>query len=357
VNGVRDYLLTLAASGHRVPIGADLVLHKHSDAEDIRQDGPRLGMAVCEAAATYGTPLAIPLMDLRLEKADALQLAGLAVADPDSAHLESALAPEVWSEAVRRACTQPLLPLHSASVESVSFVARQPNLVPFGMAIGPFSLMTKLLKDPITAVALAARGSTAEDDGSVALMESALQLAELAIRRSIRAQTKAGAKAVIICEPAANLVYLSPRQLKRNPGIFDRLVIEPNLRVRGEIHDGGAELVFHDCGELTPGMVEAFGNRIHPAMLSLGSSRKLWDDAPLVPDDVVLFGNLPTKNFYSDSAMPDDRVRELTRELVMSMRAIRHPHILGSECDVLHVDDSAESIRRKVEVMLRLPVS
>ena len=162
---------------------------------------------------------------------------------------------------------------------------------------------------------------------------------------------------MIICEPAANMVYLSPRQLKRNPAIFDRLVIEPNLRVRSEIYSGGAELVFHDCGELIPEMVEAFAHRLHPAMLSMGSSRKLWEDVRLVPDDVVLFGNLPTKNFYSDAAMPDERVAELTRELVLNMRQARHPHILGSECDVLHVDESADSIRRKVELMLRLPVS
>jgi hypothetical protein len=28
-----------------------------------------------------------------------------------------------------------------------------------------------------------------------------------------------------------------------------------------------------------------------------------------------------------------------------------HPHILGSECDVPHVDGAAESIRCKVDVM------
>jgi hypothetical protein len=30
-----------------------------------------------------------------------------------------------------------------------------------------------------------------------------------------------------------------------------------------------------------------------------------------------------------------------------------HPHILGSECDVLHVPEAAETIRRKVDAMLR----
>jgi hypothetical protein len=71
-----------------------------------------------------------------------------------------------------------------------------------------------------------------------------------------------------------------------------------------------------------------------------------------VPKHVVLYGNLPTKSFYSDSAMPVERVKELTNELTAKMRATGHPHILGSECDVLHVPEAAATIRRKVEAML-----
>ena len=87
-------------------------------------------------------------------------------------------------------------------------------------------------------------------------------------------------------------------------------------------------------------------------MLSLGSSRRLWEDAAIVPPDVVLFGNLPTKHFYSDTTMPLDRVREMTRELVGRMGETGHPFILGSECDVLHVPESGATMRRKVEAML-----
>jgi hypothetical protein len=72
----------------------------------------------------------------------------------------------------------------------------------------------------------------------------------------------------------------------------------------------------------------------------------------VVPRDVVLYGNLPTKNFYSDAAMPVERVEELARGLIAKMRACGHPHILGSECDVLHVAEAAETIRRKVDRML-----
>jgi hypothetical protein len=112
------------------------------------------------------------------------------------------------------------------------------------------------------------------------------------------------------------------------------------------------DLIFHDCGELNPFMVRQFGERVHPAILSLGSSRRLWEDATLVPKDVVPFGNLPTKNFYSDTVVPVERVREHTLELIENMRKAAHPHIVGSECDVLHVPESAETIRRKLNVML-----
>jgi hypothetical protein len=91
-----------------------------------------------------------------------------------------------------------------------------------------------------------------------------------------------------------------------------------------------------------------FAERLHPVILSLGGSRKLWEDAALVPKDVVLFGNLPSKNFYSDEVLPAGQVAELIRK----MREAGHPHIVGPECDVLHVPDGAEIIRRKVETML-----
>jgi len=36
------------------------------------------------------------------------------------------------------------------------------------------------------------------------------------------------------------------------------------------------------------------------------------------------------------------------------MRQAGHPHILGSECDVLHVPEAAERIWRKIRAMLEV---
>jgi uroporphyrinogen decarboxylase len=346
-----DHFRALAASGLRTPIGTDLVLHERADPDAVRLDGKRLASVVREAAERYRTPLAIPLMDLRVEKADLVHRVRPEVTDADTFHFDS---PPTDADLDRARATDaaPLLARHRAHCDAVGEIASGGGLTPSGMSIGPFSLMTKLLADPIGAVALAGRGVAAADEPLVAIAQRALQLAELAVRRSLRVQAEAGAAAVIVCEPAASALFVSPRQMAQGSPVFERFVLDPLLRVRALLDEHGVDLLLHDCGELTTAMVEAFSARVRPAVLSLGSSRRLWEDAAVVPPDVVLFGNLPSKHFYSDDTLPVDAVRAKTRELVARMRESGHPFILGSECDVLHVPEAAETIRRKVEVML-----
>ncbi|MCU0248222.1 MAG: uroporphyrinogen decarboxylase family protein [Bryobacter sp.] len=332
-----------ARDGLRMPIGTDLVLHEHADAEAIRLDGARLGRVVAESADRWRAPLGVPLMDLRLEKADVLAACGL----PEHERESYVFRDDPGSVSL---AGRPYLPAQEAQIEAVRWVARNTGLLPMGMAIGPFSLLTRLMADPITPVALASRGMTAADEPLIGLAESLQTVALDAVLRGVRAQLEAGARAVIICEPAAGIAYLSPRLLEKSNAL-ERWVLSPNRRVRELLASAGAALVFHDCAELTPGMVSAFARELRPAMLSLGSSRKLWEDSSLVDRDIVLYGNLPTKLFYSDAAMPTEEVERRTKELIHAMRACGHPHILGSECDVLHVPGSEETIRRKVRMM------
>jgi hypothetical protein len=208
------------------------------------------------------------------------------------------------------------------------------------------------MADPITAAAMAGSGVEAEDAEEVKLLWQCLRMAEAAVLRAVRSQMRHGAKAIMICEPAACTAFISPRQLKAGSNLFERLVMEPNLRVKAALEEAGCNLIFHDCGELIDPMVEAFAQRIHPVVLSLGSSHKLWEDARLTPSDVVLYGNLPTKSFYSDGAMPVEEVVRRTQELAEKMKACGHPFILGSECDVLFVAEAQDAIRKKVEAMM-----
>ena len=334
-----------------MPIGADLVLNEEPDPEQARNDGAALGRVIEKTARRWATPLAIPLMDLRLEKTDLLACAGVPASEAEKYHFTSPLN-ESTIAALCAGKSAPLCPGSIARDQALSYIASLPDLVPVGMAIGPFSLISRLMPDPITAAAMAGSGVAPEDSEEVRLLWQCLRLAEAAVERSVRSQIAHGARAMMICEPAACTAFLSPRQLKAGSKLFEQLVMEPNLRLKAVLDAAGCDLIFHDCGELIDLMVEAFANRLHPVILSLGGSRKLWEDARLVPSDVVLYGNLPTKSFYSDGAMPVDEVLRRTAELVANMKACGHPHILGSECDVLFVPEAREAILAKVDAMM-----
>ena len=129
-------------------------------------------------------------------------------------------------------------------------------------------------------------------------------------------------------------------------------MLEPNRRIKQLLASHNVDLIFHDCGELLDEMVRKFAT-LDPAILSLGSSRKLWQDAVLVPKSTILYGNLPTKRFYSDALISLAEVRRLSVELTQRMRAAGHPFILGSECDVLSVPGHERTILEKVEAFLQ----
>jgi hypothetical protein len=343
-----DYL-NAARSGRALPMATDLVLNEDPDPESARRDGVRLGQIVEQNARRWGSKIALPLMDLRLEKADLLSLLGIGEDGADRFHFSEAFDGPTREALGRAAASR--CPGSIARDEAVRSITRTTDLLPVGMTIGPFSLATKLMADPITAVALLGSGASPESDPQVKLLCDCLGAALATVVSSVRRQLDQGARAILVCEPAASTAFLSPRQIKAGSPIFDRLVLEPNVQLNGIMRDAGADLIFHNCGELTREMIRAFATRLEPAVLSLGSSRKLWEDAELVPDSVVLYGNLPSKAFYSDADMPVEEVSRLCGELVQAMRDCGHPHILGTECDVLHVPGASETIWKKVEAM------
>lgn len=346
----RQYFVDLGMRGLKMPIGTDLVLRERADAEAILLDGRRLGEVFCESARRYQTPLAIPLMDLALEKESLLTWLGVPASQAPTFHFSQPPTEEMLARMEDRP-GEPLSPRLAEQAKAIEYVSTQRDLVPIGMAIGPFSLMTKLIADPIVPVYFAASGINGQDDPEVLTVERCLELAVRTILRSVRLQLEAGARAVMIAEPAANKVYISPTQMEGGADIFDRFVITYNRRLQTLLAAYGAELLFHCCGEITETMLRSFCT-LDPAFLSLGSSRKLWEDAAIVPNRTVLYGNLPSKKFFSDSEITADQVRDLGCELLRRVRATGHPFILGSECDVLHVDGREEPIRRKVAAMM-----
>ena len=164
-------------------------------------------------------------------------------------------------------------------------------------------------------------------------------------------QIEAGAKAIIMCEPAANTTYISPKQLNKGSDVFERCVMDYLVEIKALLDSHQVDLILHDCGELTNYMLEQFA-KVAPVVLSLGSSRKLWEDALIIPKSIVLYGNLPSKHFYSDKVITKAQVIEKSQELVKKMSDVGHPFILGTECDVLSVPGSTITIHEKVNAMV-----
>ncbi len=347
----REFYLGLARSGLRMPIGSDLVLHEKANPEAIVKDGEALGKVVEEAARRYRTPLAFCHMDLSLEKSILLEILGVPAEQIPLYHFTEAPGPEAFArlEQGLRGQRNPYL---TAQIESVGYIARHTDLVPVGMTIGPFSLMTKLIGDPITPIYLAGSGLTADEDPDVKLVEAALALSLRVVLWSVSAQIAAGARAIFMAEPAANLVYVSPNQIAAGSDVFERYAIGSDRQVKALLDRHGVDLVFHCCGELDAYMVRQF-TTLEPVILSLGSSRKLWEDARIVPKHIVLFGNLPSKHFYSDAVITREQVEAQACELLHRMAEAKHPFILGSECDILNVPGSTAIIKRKVDTFVR----
>ena len=77
--------LQIAEEGLSMPLGVDMVLHDAATELDIERalsNGEELGQVVVRAARRFGVPLAVPHMDLTLEKELLLQGLGLGRAPP-----------------------------------------------------------------------------------------------------------------------------------------------------------------------------------------------------------------------------------------------------------------------------------
>ena len=202
-----------------MPIGADLVLHEEPDPEQARNDGAALGRVIEKTARRWATPLAIPLMDLRLEKADLLACAGVAAYDAEKFHFTSRLdeptlalsapanprrAALAASPAIRRSPTSPRSPILFPSAWP-SALSRSPRVS------WPTPSPPRRCPAPAPSLKTPTRS---------ALLWQCLQLAEAAVQRSVRSQIAHGARAIMICEPAACTAFLSPRQLRAGSNAF-----------------------------------------------------------------------------------------------------------------------------------------
>lgn len=346
----KEFYYRMADNGIRIPIAADLVLHSKPDHEDILLNGIRLGQVLEETAKKYNNPLAIPLMDLMLEKTIMLKILGIDDRLIGPYHFSVNPTREDIDK-IKTGIESFITERMKADIEAIKYIDKETDLLPVGMSIGPFSLLTKLVSDPITPVYLAGSGVTPEDDDEIFMLETLLYLSVTVIERYIDLKIETGAKAILVAEPAANLVYFSPKQIEEGSDIFDRYVIDTNKRLAEKMKSKGVELIFHCCGELNEIMLRKF-TELQPIILTLGGSRVLWEDADVVPKDIILFGNIPSKKFYSDDEITSEEVKSMSRELIKRMGEKEHPFILGTECDVLFVKGAEDKINSKVDAMM-----
>lgn len=123
-------------------------MRERDDAESVLRDGVLLGKVIEEAALRFGTPLAVPLMDLMVEKTAMLEILGIPSADIPTYHFADTPGSDVVA-AIARGVQGPLNVRLKAQADAVRYIAEHTDLLPIGMLIGPFSLMTKLVVDPI----------------------------------------------------------------------------------------------------------------------------------------------------------------------------------------------------------------
>lgn len=342
----RAYYLDLAKQGTRLPISAHMTLHQRPDPKAARYDGQALGEVIIETAQNLQMPLAFPLMDLQTEKEWLLGQLEVAPEAIDTYHFEEAL-DAAQEAALSSIVSAPATPRMQATLGAIAHVRAHSDLVAVGMCIGPFSLATKLLEDPITAAYQVSLDPTDED---AELLLKILDIGSKAICRWVEMQIEAGAQAICVCEPAYNTVYISPNEIERNPDILNKLALDPNRAIKEKMQCNGVEMILHDCGELNEAIIRSFAE-LDPAILSLGSPCDLPNVAHLVDKNTVIMGNLPSKKFYSDKEITAEEVMHQGRELLKAMEATGHPFILGTECDVLCVEGCEATILKKVEAV------
>ena len=190
--------MQIAEDGLAMPLATNMVLHEEASEADIERalsNGEELGRCPCASRPPLWSTSRHSSYGPQARKRTAFAGPWPRTGPAPGFHFKQApTATEV--QAMITALAAPLPPALKAQVDAVRFVVRSaPDLVPCAMTIGPFSLMTTLLEDPISAVYLASTGATANDEPAVALLDVALELSMRAVERSLRAQLDGGGEA------------------------------------------------------------------------------------------------------------------------------------------------------------------
>src|ERR1035437_4376905 len=147
----------MAKVGTAMVLATDMVLKEKANHEELLNNGDELGKIILESANRYDLPLALPFMDLTLEKEWLLTLLGIERSKIEKYHFDED-PDENTILKVKNGLSKISTTRIDATCNALAYVAKNSNKLPVGMCIGPFSLMTKLISEPISPVFLAAMG-------------------------------------------------------------------------------------------------------------------------------------------------------------------------------------------------------
>ena len=267
-----------------------------------------------EAAERFDNPMALPVMDLTLEKDILLQTMGIPAEETAAFHFDDVPGPEQLAELARGLYVTTRHPRIKANCEALSLPRHAGTVVSVGMrSIGPFSLLTKLVKDRIVRFSWRAAASRRRTSRDVALIHAVLALAEAVVRGNGAAQIEAPARAIFLASRRRTGSIFRRGRSGRRDGlrrVRDRAQPAPEACARRRRRRSAfPRLRRSDSGD------GHFLRELKPKLISFGSSVKLWEIEKYVDTDVVIFGNLPTRKFDPDEEVPLEVVEDLMAEI------------------------------------------
>ena len=181
----------------------------------------------------------------------------------------------------------------------------------FGGCIGPFSLAARL-----AGVSEALELTLAEPE----LMHTLIEKSAAFLAQYIKAFRTAGARGVLMAEPAAGL--LSPRGVSAFSSAYIR-------QIGADVSDGAFTLLLHNCGAKLLHLAAIRETGL--TTFHFGAPMDLLAALKQVPPDLVLCGNLdPTAVFVQ---LPPTEVTARTAQLLSATAAHRN-FVISSGCDV-----------------------
>jgi len=180
-----------------------------------------------------------------------------------------------------------------------------------GGMIGPFSLAGRLY---------GVSEALAETMGEPAMMHTLLEKATAFLTDYARAFKESGAHGVIIAEPTAGLM---------SPGSVQKFCTPYIRQIASAVNDQNFQVILHNCGARIGHLQAKLDTGVR--IFHFGKPMDIVAALGLVPDDVVLCGNLDPSEVFVNGTVAEVRLK--TRTLLDATAQYKN-FVISSGCDV-----------------------